>query len=531
MAEARGGVSKRRRAPAALVAGSAMVLLLAAVATGFALSPQARVVTAKDDAYLEASELSSLPDLLSHQRTVGYPLLLRLTRAVSPGYRALPLIQAGIFLGAVALFWLGLVRFGLGPGTALAAIAPLAASELVVPFARRVHSDTVGAALALAAIAALLFALRRPTWRTWSGLALALFLAYQVRPAYLFLLLLVPILAFILPRRQDAGERSAPAGRLAGVALALALGPFLLFCTLRLALVGHFGLVSFSGFNVVGIAASMITPEVARALPAEHQPLAETILAGRRQRGLEPIEERSFPGSAARFRAWSADYDTNIWRISGRAAFRQAFARQDRERGANAAPGPEEPTPAADVGREGARARRRLGPRRRWAYHEANRALLGLSLAVFRQRPGLYASWVVQGFRRGTLGTLSQVRGVREALAFAGLAALALAASSLKPLGGRRGAGAGRGWRRAVARSEPLCWIAAGFFAGGLALVVLVEPPFERYLWAVGLFLPAAAAALGWELGGEALSRLSSRPAPAPAELASAPAGSGMAQR
>jgi len=462
-----GAASARERPWHRRAAALVLALALAAVSAHFVLSGRARVRTERDDGYLAASRLSSLAEVLSDQRTFAYPLLLRAVRQLSPDYRALPHVQAALFMAAVALLFAALVRSGLPPWTALAAALPLAASELLLPFARLVHSDSPGAALTIVAVACLVEALGRRRLLAWIALGLAVFLAYQVRPANLFLVPLVPLLAMVVPGASGGGSAGRLRWRPAAAALAACLLPLVLFAALRLAVVGHFGLVSFGGFNLVGVAGSMLSPEVVAALPAEHRALGRAILDGRRERGLEPIGERSFPHATARMLAWYSEYNVNVWRIAGRAARRQARAQA----------GPPE-----------ARSRPRL-------QREANRRLGGLALAVFRQRPDLYAAWVLHGARLGLSWSFGQVRGMGASLALLALGAVATVGAAALAAGPARRAAA-----LALARCAPLLAIGWGAFLAGLLLVVLVEPPLERYLLAVALLLPSGFAALGWEL-------------------------------
>ena len=135
----------------------------------------------------------------------------------------------------------------------------------------------------------------RPRPLAVGGLAVFTFLSYQVRPAYLFVILLWPGLAFLLaaavfrrPVLRGAGVRRG------GLILAVCVVPFLAFCTLRWAVVGHWGLVSFGGYNIIGVTAQIMDEEVAGQLPDELRPLASAIL--RRARRLDFVSAgRGFP--------------------------------------------------------------------------------------------------------------------------------------------------------------------------------------------------------------------------------------------
>jgi hypothetical protein len=343
------------------------------------------------------------------------------------------------------------------------------------------------------------------------------FFAYQIRPAYLFLVVAIPLLAAVLGREGERERSGASPRRLVATALAVCLLPLLAFSVLRWSLVGRLGLVSFEGFNLAGIALSLLSPAVVAELPAEHRPLAQAILAERGRRGLQPIEERRFPSSRARMETWYSEFDLNAWRIASPLTFRLAvgeYAEEKRRLG-------REIEAATRDGADPALERRRVAlvqqrealrrERRAWPNRRANEMLTGLSLAVLRQRPALYASWVWEGLRLGLLATLAELRGVALGLAAAGLAGLVGAAAAWRRGGRVR---AQEGLRQALRGCRAPLWLAASVFIPALVLVALVEPPRERYLAACALFVPGALAALAWELVVRGVGRAAAEPRP-----------------
>ncbi|HUQ71466.1 MAG TPA: hypothetical protein VM165_18200, partial [Planctomycetaceae bacterium] len=60
------------------------------------------------------------------------------------------------------------------------------------------------------------------------------------------------------------------------------IAPYVVFCGLRWSVVGHAGLVSFGGYNIVGIAGQAIDEPLLSELSADVQPLAREILQRRR---------------------------------------------------------------------------------------------------------------------------------------------------------------------------------------------------------------------------------------------------------
>src|SRR5262249_28140453 len=130
-------------------------------------------------------------------------------------------------------------------------------------------TDLLALACAIHALAALVCtAAPDASFRDWALLAVSVCASYQIRPAYLFMVGLVPVLGLlVLGVVSPPAELGSRARVFAPRVLILALVPLLAFCSLRRAVVGEFGLVSFGGINVVGLAAQLLTPEIARELP------------------------------------------------------------------------------------------------------------------------------------------------------------------------------------------------------------------------------------------------------------------------
>jgi hypothetical protein len=63
--------------------------------------------------------------------------------------------------------------------------------------------------------------------------------------------------------------------------------PYLAYCLLRLAVVGHFGLISFGGYQLAGLAVEMLDNEtVEEQLPERFRPLGREILKERAELGM-----------------------------------------------------------------------------------------------------------------------------------------------------------------------------------------------------------------------------------------------------
>ncbi len=401
--------------------------------------------------YEETLLPSSLSAKLQSMRTLGYPLFLAAVKSVNPDPVAVAITQLGLFVLATLAFARGFELFSGSAWLGLAAATPLLYCPLLVVYSAAILADVLAAAFALAALGGFWWVLARPSSPiAWTTLAAFLVLAYQTRPSYLFLLVLVPLAGGLITWRRLGAGRAL--GRILVGLLAASLLPFLAWCSLRWFTTGHFGLVSFGGVNLVGITASMLSPELVSELEPQHRALAESIVNGRKQRGLATTGE-------LRFKRWGREYNKNVWRIATRSALR--FCRH---------PGQSDTA----------------------AWVEANRCLSQLSQAVIRHRPGLYLRWVTSAFGHSLL----EIARHRTVWGTGLLLALALVVRFFRPQGRPTDPPPPR---HSLAGLD-LALTAGLFLAGSLGLMVLVEAPIDRYLYAAMLLLPSAFTTLAVEL-------------------------------
>ncbi len=411
--------------------------------------------------YVRLAKDFSWIDILGSRRTLGYPLFLRALFWLRGDLGWLPHLQV-LSLGAAAVLWCAaLQRFGLSAPAALVAGSWPLYARLFRVLKASVMTDLPAATLALFALAALLFLLcepRRTRW--WAGLGVLLFLAYQVRPSYASLVLFLPLAAWVSSRLEARWKLGGEPRR--GLVSRLGLlmcGPLLLFCACRWALVGHFGLVAFTGHNLSGLTSSMLSPELVAELPAAEQPLAAAILALRQEKGLAPLDARS------RAEEWGRFYNWNCWEAAVRLV-RTAWKQ--------------------DLAEASAR-----GPIRGTAVEHRDiyveRRLLPLSVSILRARPGLYLVWMSRGWTHALLTTGKQP--------WIFIPAVLLGLSWL--LFGRLRGGAHRQER---GRCLLVLLLALAYYLATMGLVLLVEIADWRYIAAAELLLPGAMLAMAVEL-------------------------------
>ena len=260
--------------------------------------------------------LGSLHAAFEHSRTCGYPIFLRVSGSLANHSVAVPSCQLAIHFGAVCVFYLGVCRLLDSRWLAFAAASPLLYSNIVFGYVNNLIADSLGSSLSVATVGILLWVVsgNRSIW-LWLALSVACFATYQVRPAYLFLVFLLPILGSGLYWMRT---REVPRGgteiRWLGLKLfGCGLLPLLAYCAVRWWVMGHFALVSFGGNNFVGTVGVFLTPAMVSELPPDLQPLAETALETRKQAVARHPEYSAEP--TLQYMEIENCFDFNTWTV------------------------------------------------------------------------------------------------------------------------------------------------------------------------------------------------------------------------
>lgn len=295
-----------------LGAQMALVLVLGALVGWWTV-----IMAADSASYLQAAAMG-WPEVLTAERSVGYPLILRVVQLVSPDLALAPLAHALLVFAAVFTLHEGLRRYGAPEWTAFAGASAflygtLQHKNLVS------HVLTDAPAMATAGMTAgfllMVVASPRSVWG-WAGLVLATAATWEIRPAHMQIVGVVPVAGaglLWLRTRSFAGWRVV-----LGLAAASVL-PLLAWCALRLAVVGHFGVVSYGGYALCGMGVELMDREMleARPLPADLQPLADQIMARKDEEDLPPAFSGRFGVDMYRY---DENYSTNIFVIAVPAA-------------------------------------------------------------------------------------------------------------------------------------------------------------------------------------------------------------------
>lgn len=319
---------------------------------------------------LREMESATLPEILINVRTFGYPLFIKLVEQVSPTLEWLPFFHLLLRVLAVCVFYGGLRAVGLGGWLALVAASPLFYTNAVFSHDPQIRitylmTDAQGESLTVMTAGFLLTLVARPTaWTGWVGFTLCLFFAYQTRPAYQSFVMLLPILGILLfgmvASREDWVRRRLRVGM--GL-LAAGMVPYLAWCTMRLMVVGHFGLVCFTGYQMCALAGNFVSDDILPDLPEDVRDYVRIALARRDLiiRGDEP----------ALFGEWRPSFDEQGRLKPGIIDddILYTFIQHDMFYCA-----------AEEMG---------------WGAVERDKQQAKAALAIIRARPGFFAQWIV----------------------------------------------------------------------------------------------------------------------------------------
>ncbi len=406
-------------------------------------------------------------------RTPGYPLFLQMAQR-SLGLDWVPVMHWCAMVAAVGLMMRGLRVMGFGWPSAIATALPLVWTRATWELGSAIASDSLAIALAIGSTGLFFAVLARPnSFPDWLGLGAMTLMTLLVRPAFLFLLCLWPLLAIWIPTFVNRAPWRTGL-RMGALALLITTGPLLGYSALRWAMVGEFGLVSFAGFNWIGITGQYLTQDDIPKLSPEVRVLGERLIANRKN-----IQDYAPPD----------DYETTAF-LFNRTVWVAA-------------------APAAEslYGRDGA---------------TINRQLRRLAWESLRLHPAAYGRWLMHNGKRMwdqvVLGAMSEgSTRVVTLLTIFGLASLLIFHRWKHGVRGGQTNHSEPTEHRSAGQEMParvqmhvVLWTIVAFVIGKGLLVTLVEPSLGRYAIAVGCLIPCMIGWTGYQMLRSTIDLLSS---------------------
>ncbi|WP_437225146.1 hypothetical protein SH661x_003935 [Planctomicrobium sp. SH661] len=259
------------------------LLVILILMTGCLLAATGQLVSVEvnDTASYANMPLNSLKGTLNHQRTPGYPLFLAAVRQLGSDLRPVSLLQYGCFAFAVMVFHAGLLASGTPPWLSPWIAGALLATNNLWLFVSTIATDTLGGACGIASVGFMLLWGSDPRRSVLWGILLAasVLSAWLIRPAALFLVPFVLVLTplFRLRSRPESGNVLSFLRSL-GICSVIGLVPLILYCSLRLAVVGKFSIVAFGGYNLIGISGQFMDEKTLPLISEELRPLAQAAM-------------------------------------------------------------------------------------------------------------------------------------------------------------------------------------------------------------------------------------------------------------
>lgn len=440
----------------------------------------------------------------------GYPLLLRLVRPASPALEALPVWQAAWHVLAVVLFWVGMRQVSASQWLVLTVSGAVLFSNPGLLYNSGVHSDGPASAFAVATVGLMLILVARPAnVLAWLGLALSLFLTYQIRSAYLFLIGLVPLLGVLLAALVHShADWVRMRWRLALGLLAVAALPFAGYAAASWAAIGELGLPVMGTLNLFGITSSYLTEGDVPKLPEDVRPVVVRFLEKRKQaeeslgltfpltdpsllmttsplvpRAPQPGADAQPPSAVLQDPLWTNP--TAFWEDRGPVLTMRGTLRGIRE---------ELIRMNLMMTLLGESAREVLAESGMEDFDRPQAKVLSLAMTAIKAQPGAYAGRLVRMLFLGVVAILmnSYVLNLLYAvvLLLAGLRCARVVLRRIRPVPALTETVAVPTYEREFAI---LFLIAAGFALANLLLVVPITVPIFRYTDAAGVFVPAVA--------------------------------------
>ncbi|MBP90244.1 MAG: hypothetical protein CMJ64_26635 [Planctomycetaceae bacterium] len=433
---------------------AAQVVVLACL---LALLGRFRPEVVPDTASYSDFPLSEPRAALQQIRPFMYPLVLAFSSLLGADFAAVPFFHFIAHILAVLLFMKALQAWDCRPMQATVVASGLLWSSTLQRYQQCVAPDTLALSAAIAAISLLLMLVRSPNKRTVSLLlGVCLFATYQMRPAYLFMLPLMPLLAVPLSwlaRPADDFDQQA-AYRLATRLAVVAFVPLLLFAGLRWVVVGHFGLVAFGGYNAAGVMGQFLTAEMVPELPADVQPLAMNALQRR-----DALVARSSLNAevTTSYTTIENRFDTYTWQIYAPAA-------RDEANG--------------DL-------------------LMMNSLLSRFARSIVFRKPRSYAIWIIKAGHRGIYTVFAELLFNQAVLLLlATYVVIQLRIVWLRRMGSLDST-AIDGDQADV--TSTLFIVAIAFLFAKLALVIITTPPLGRFMEAASVFYPAVLASVVYD--------------------------------
>lgn len=290
----------------------ALITQLFVFAIGLAATGKFYSMETVDTAGYQNMDWSSWTAAMSGMRTPGYPAFLKAVGLVSTDPRSVPIAHFFAHAISVVVLYYGLQQLTGDWIRPFVASSAVIYSRIMFCYFSTIATDSLAAAVGIFVCGLVMLRLRSPGLLTSLCLALSVAAGWLIRPSYLYLIPFVPVSTWLIYRIPCASLSRSRTWHTTSAFL-LVVVPLILYCSLRLATVGRFGIVSFGGYNLLGIAGQFLNQEDIPRLSPELQPLAAKAIERRESKSFQSIPFADLPKS--NYMRMENHYDVTIWQI------------------------------------------------------------------------------------------------------------------------------------------------------------------------------------------------------------------------
>jgi hypothetical protein len=247
---------------------------------------------------------SSLREMLGGHRTLGLPVILKLYSFIFKDYKLWPSFQMFFYFASVFFLYRTLLRFGFNRLLSIIVASHLIWESFVYSNFGYIMTEPLAASFLNFTVGFLLLTFCSRSWKVYLGLVFFAFFLYQIRPNLVTIVALIPFWAIVISIIFDGLKLHSIIKIFVRYAMVTVV-PLLLFCMLRLAVVGQFGVVSFAGTTLSGHASYLLNENNIKQLSGESRLIAEEVLSRKRKLGLPPFISSSDELRIAAYRKYA----------------------------------------------------------------------------------------------------------------------------------------------------------------------------------------------------------------------------------
>ena len=264
-----------------LLIAQSIVLILYLLSNKNFLSYQLHAGWGDEPSYV-GFDFSSWTSIFGSYRTAGLPVILKIYHLAFKDFYFWPHVQMICYILSIFFLYGCFLRFGFNRILALLVVSMLLWDQANYQQFLEIKPESFAAIFLHLAIGSMLLAVREWSWKRAIPLGIIVFFLYQIRPNFSFVPILIPLWAAGISLIHEGFDWVRIQRILVRFSM-VGIVPLLLFCLLRLAVVGQFSISMMSGGYLCGHAVHYLNEHNIQYLSGDVKKLADEILARKRR--------------------------------------------------------------------------------------------------------------------------------------------------------------------------------------------------------------------------------------------------------